>query len=631
MLAQSWTRPPVGQLVEKNVCKGVRAKSIEVLIVVSVAWAGQVSPACADNGQQNSASSSSYGSPFARSETFMEGRRLLREQRQKQILDNNLQNNKSQVQNSIQKSQDHSIEVFRGNDALDKSQANLKLDKQSATADACARSERSEKSKSNSKEIAEAPCMSWLNPFGKPKAVILCVHGLGLHSGSYEQFGKAMAPRGYAVYAVDVRGFGSWMAAKGREKCDFKHCSDDIVSTLNVLRMANPGVPIFLLGESMGGAIALNVAADYPTLIDGLISAVPAAERFQTGRTDMKVFLHLLTGNRKVNVEKTVVDRATDDPALRQEWTEDPLDRINLSAKELMQFQSFMNDNHDRAKKIDHLPVLIVQGGKDKLVKAEGTKELFKELVTEDKSLAMVNGAEHLVYEEGQFSREVLNLTDRWIVQRLPEKDGTPATPNMIKARTLVQSKDFLDAIPLLQQICVNQPNNPEPFVLLALAFLRTDRPLLARENVRKACMIARASKDAAKLSRANDLLLTLPPQIVAPVLARQEGVIGPGIADMSPMQGTYQVLIFSAKWCDQCKELEPVVNEARARFGRRVEFTVLDVDDANSQAMVEKYHVSPIPTMIFLKPNGDVADYSVGFSGISGMIKGIAKMLLPG
>jgi hypothetical protein len=34
---------------------------------------------------------------------------------------------------------------------------------------------------------------------------------------------------------------------------------------------------------------------------------------------------------------------------------------------------------------------------------------------------------------------------------------------------------------------------------------------------------------------------------------------------------------------------------------------------------------------MIFLRPNGDVADYSVGFSGVSGMIKGIAKMFLPG
>ena len=492
--------------------------------------------------------------------------------------------------------------------------------------------------KSHDKSAAkEAPCLSWLNPIGKPKAIILCVHGLGLHCGSYEQFGKAMALRGYAVYAVDVRGFGSWMAAKGREKCDFKHCSDDIVSTLNVLHLANPGVPVYLLGESMGGAIALDVASENPALINGLISAVPAAERFKTGQTNLKVFMHLLTGNRKVNVEKSVVNRATADPSLREEWAEDPLARMDLSASELMQFQTFMNENHDRAKKIDKLPVLIVQGGKDKLVKAEGTRELFEKLVTEDKNLAMVNGAEHLVYEEGQFSKEVLDLTDNWISQRLPMKDGQAASPNMMKARAMVQSKQFATVIPLLQRIVFEEPQNPEAYVLLGLAFMRTGHPLKARENVRKAFLMARASKDPEKSRKANDLLLNLPPEMVAPVLARAVRGAMPGSSGSRRMPfaaglqpGSYKVLIFSAKWCEPCKDLEPIINEARSRFGNKVQFSTVDVDDEKNQALIEKYHVSPVPTMIFLRPDGDIADYSVGFSGVSGMIKGIAKMLLP-
>ncbi|HNB24913.1 MAG TPA: alpha/beta hydrolase, partial [Candidatus Melainabacteria bacterium] len=406
----------------------------------------------------------------------------------------------------------------------------------------------------------------------------------------------------------------------------------------NVLRMANPNVPVYLLGESMGGAIALDVASEYPALINGLISAVPAAERFNTGRTDFKVFMHLLTGNRKVNVEKSVVDRATADPNLREEWTEDPLGRMNLSAKELMQFQAFMNDNHDRAKKIDRLPVLFVQGGKDKLVKAEGTKELFEKLPTADKNLAMVNGAEHLVYEEGQFSKEVLDLTDNWIKQRLPNKNGQPASPNLMKARAMMQSKQFVRAVPLLQQIVAEEPQNPEPYVLLGLAFLKTGHPIKARENVRQAFVIAHNSKDPAKARAANDLLLNLPPEIIAPALARatqgglqkRPGVLG-GPRGLAAMSGSYKVLIFSAKWCEPCKDLEPIINEAKSRFGKKVEFTVLDVDDESNQPLIEKYHVSPVPTMIFIKPNGEVADYSVGFSGVSGMIKGIAKMLLPG
>ena len=49
-----------------------------------------------------------------------------------------------------------------------------------------------------------------------------------------------------------------------------------------------------------------------------------------------------------------------------------------------------MNQNHDRAKEITNTPVLILQGGKDHLVKQEGTIELFNELATQDKDLILV-------------------------------------------------------------------------------------------------------------------------------------------------------------------------------------------------------------------------------------------------
>jgi len=566
-------------------------------------------------------------------------RRLLRQQQNAQSSSDRGSQTRS-LDTKRENKKDHSIEIITPED-LEKSEVKSgqesERDAEKRAEPEKAGREEAEKAKNNEKsagetwkEWGEAPCLSWLNPLGKPKAVILCVHGLGLHSGSYEKFGKAMSARGYAVYAVDVRGFGSWMEAKGREKCDFKNCSDDIVATLKVLRMANPGVPIFLLGESMGGAIALDVAADNQALMNGLISAVPAAERFKTGRTDLKVFLRLVTGNRKVNVEKSVVNQATADPALREEWSEDPLGKMNLSAGELVQFQVFMNDNHERARKIDRLPVLLVQGGKDKLVKPEGTREIFEELVTQDKIMAMVNGAEHLVYEEGQFTPEVLNLTDEWIVKHLPNRYDSAASADLIRARQMMQQRQFAGAIPLLQRITAAEPENPEPFVMLGLAYMKTSRPLKARASVRQAFMIARASKDPAKSRKANDLLLNLPVEIVSPVLARQAGSPR-GMRASEPMSGTYKVLIFTAKWCEPCKELNPIIQEAKNRFGNKVEFSLIDVDDESSHSLVEKYHVSPIPTMIFLRPNGEVADYSVGFSGVSGMIKGIAKMLLPG
>lgn len=261
-----------------------------------------------------------------------------------------------------------------------------------------------------------APCLSWNDPSVPVKAVFLCVHGLGLHNGTYEPLGKHLSSLGYPVYAIDVRGFGSWMEAKGRECVDFEGCLADIKSTLKVIRRAHPGKPVFLLGESMGGAIALRAVARYPELVDGLVSSVPAGDRFKQGQTSLKVALHFLAGpDRPMNVGESVIKQATDKPELRAAWQNDPLARMKLSPKELIQFQSFMNQNHDSAREIKDKPVLIVQGVLDKLVRPEGTVELFNKLSTTDKEIALIPNGEHLIFEENQFSDQVVEILVAWV------------------------------------------------------------------------------------------------------------------------------------------------------------------------------------------------------------------------
>ena len=191
------------------------------------------------------------------------------------------------------------------------------------------------------------------------------------------------------------------MNAKGKTKVNFDDCLDDIKLSLQSIHNANPGLPVYLLGESMGGAIALRAASMYPDLVDGLISSVPASERFNQGKTSMKVFFNLLTGTNLANVGGDVVNQATQNSKLKAAWEGDPLDRLNLSPQELIQFQDFMNNNHDAAKRVSTMPVLFVQGNGDHLVKPEGTWELFNDVASTDKSFLAVPG-EHLIFEEAQ-------------------------------------------------------------------------------------------------------------------------------------------------------------------------------------------------------------------------------------
>ncbi len=291
-----------------------------------------------------------------------------------------------------------------------------------------------------------APCMTWIDSDVDPKAALLCVHGLGLYNNSYENFGKRMASLGIATYAVDVRGFGSWQQAKGRAAVDFEECLDDVRDTLKVIHRAHPGLPVFILGESMGGAIALRLTAKYPQLVDGLISCVPSGDRFRSGKTDLQVAMRFLKGrNKQFDVGSAVVLQASgsrsnsgSNQGLQDAWLKDPLARLSLSPNELIQFQRFMNENHESAKQITERPVLMVQGWEDNLVKWEGTLELWKELATEDKQIELVANAKHLIFEESQFNEQALNdkmdkMVTRWMDDHIkkPANAAKPSKPTL--------------------------------------------------------------------------------------------------------------------------------------------------------------------------------------------------------
>jgi alpha-beta hydrolase superfamily lysophospholipase len=291
-----------------------------------------------------------------------------------------------------------------------------------------------------------APCLRWVDSTMPPQAVILCIHGLGLHNGSYEDFGKRMSRLGYAVYAVDMRGFGSYKDAEGKNQVDFDGCLSDIKSTLKVLHRAHANLPLFLLGESMGGAIALRATALYPDLVDGLISSVPSGERFKQGRSSLSVAMHLLEGpNKSFDVGTGVINQATVKPELKEAWANDPLNRMNLSPVELITFQKFMNQNHDIAPLIKDKPVLFVQGCNDKLVKPEGTVELFNELGTKDRKIQLIENGEHLIFEENQFSDAAIESLDNWIATRLAkiEEGKASVSANLVPKSNVSTSPEI--------------------------------------------------------------------------------------------------------------------------------------------------------------------------------------------
>lgn len=262
----------------------------------------------------------------------------------------------------------------------------------------------------------DAPGRVWLNPMVPQKGIVIAIHGLSLQHSSYDAFARQLADNGYHTVAFDVRGFGSYRQALGAEQLDLDSCMSDLKLMVTAIKDDHPNVPLFILGESMGGAIALQFAAQYPQLVDGLIASVPAGKRFGEKRTDAKVAIHYLEDkNRPFDIGTDVINLATHDPRVKHAWAEDPLTRSRLSPHELLVFRSFFKRNLEYAKQIRHTPVVIYQGVCDELVKPEATYDLFRAITYRDKSLVMVGNTEHLIFEEGCFTPAVLKGLVAWM------------------------------------------------------------------------------------------------------------------------------------------------------------------------------------------------------------------------
>src|SRR5688572_12087092 len=100
-------------------------------------------------------------------------------------------------------------------------------------------------------------------PAEPARAVVANVHGLGDHSGLYPTLVDHLVSRGITVHAPDLRGNGRSPGQRAYV-ARWEEFREDLRCFLEVVRAEDPGRPVFLLGNSLGGLIVLEYALHYP-------------------------------------------------------------------------------------------------------------------------------------------------------------------------------------------------------------------------------------------------------------------------------------------------------------------------------------------------------------------------------
>lgn len=122
---------------------------------------------------------------------------------------------------------------------------------------------------------AVLPVRTWLPSHGETKAVIVALHGFNDYSNAFAMPGRYLSEHGIALYAYDQRGFGN---SPGRGLwAGMDAYVDDLRQFTRLVGRNHPGRPLYILGESMGGALAIvAMTSERPPAADGIILSAPA-------------------------------------------------------------------------------------------------------------------------------------------------------------------------------------------------------------------------------------------------------------------------------------------------------------------------------------------------------------------
>jgi alpha-beta hydrolase superfamily lysophospholipase len=246
---------------------------------------------------------------------------------------------------------------------------------------------------------------SW-RPRAKARGVIVIVHGLKDHSSRYDAFAIDAVRRGYAVDAFDLRGHGRsggervWIDA-------FDEYLDDLDVFLGRVEAKEPGVPRFLLGHSMGGAIVtLDVITRRPK-VAGIVLSAAALEVDVSGPTVLGTKI-VGTIAPHTGVFQLDVNDFSRDPRTVWEARVDPLVYQDPApahtAKELLAAIDRIGEGMAQV----NVPMLVMHGGADKVTPPLGSRDLAARAWSTDKSLRIYDGLYHDLLHEPERAQVTL-------------------------------------------------------------------------------------------------------------------------------------------------------------------------------------------------------------------------------
>jgi alpha-beta hydrolase superfamily lysophospholipase len=255
------------------------------------------------------------------------------------------------------------------------------------------------------------------NEVANVRGDVLVAHGFGEHSGRYGALTDHLTSHSYSVTAYDHRGHGLSDGLPGHVE-SFDEYDDDLKKLIASVRAHNQSRPMFLIGHSMGGLIALRYLARTSGTINGAVISAPLIEvavpvpahKLMIARVGARMAPRFRLDNE---INPAHLSR---DPEVGRAYAADPLVNRKVSTKWFAEATRAMQEVAKWAPQIK-TPILVMHGTEDRLASVDATKRLFESIGSSDKELVIYPGFYHELFNEPD-KQEVFERVTEWLDKR---------------------------------------------------------------------------------------------------------------------------------------------------------------------------------------------------------------------
>ncbi|XP_062855154.1 monoglyceride lipase [Trichomycterus rosablanca] len=268
-------------------------------------------------------------------------------------------------------------------------------------------------------------CRYW-EPEQPPRALVFLAHGAGEHCGVYNDVASVLTKHSLLVFAHDHVGHGQSKGERMNIK-NFQIYIRDSLQHIDLIKSRYPNLPIFILGHSMGGAIAILTACERPQDFAGVVLIGPLILMNPESATPFKVFMAKVLNHMAPSLSLGSIDpkQVSRDPKQVEAYETDEL--VYHGGMKVSFGMQLMAASSRIEKELPDItwPFLLLHGSADKLCDVGGSQLMHNQAKSTDKTIKVYDGAYHALHHElPETAQSVLQELTTWIVERLPNPSG---------------------------------------------------------------------------------------------------------------------------------------------------------------------------------------------------------------